>query len=196
MRVTSADYLHQLQQLLPVGAAWPRDMEATLTRLLTAYADSLARAHNRTLDMIDEADPRIATERLVDWETTAGLPDACGASSTTLQERRAALLAKLTGRGGQSRQFFVDLAKTLGFDVTITEFRPFRTGVSACGDPLCSEVWKFVWRVNAPATTVVAFRTGASATGEPLRKWGNGLLECAINAKRPAHTAVHFAYGG
>lgn len=196
MRVTAADYLHMLQQLLPTGAAWPRDAEATLTRLLAAYADSLARAHNRAMDLLDEADPRSTAEMLADWEATAGLPDACAGAATTVQERRAALIAKLVSRGGQSRRFFIDLAEALGFQVTITEFGPFRAGASAAGDPCCSELWRFVWRVNAPETTTVAFRAGASAAGEPLAKWGNALLECAVTAKCPAHTTVQFAYGG
>jgi len=196
MRATTDDYLNILQQLLPPGAAWPRDPDATLTKLLTATADGMANSHNRMADLVDESDPRITTEMLSDWEKTAGLPDKCATAATTVQERRAALVAKLTMRGGQSRQFFIDLAKILGFDVTISEFKPFTAGQSAAGDPCCGETWRFVWACNAPATTTVQFRAGASSCGEPLAKWGNELLECAITAKKPAHTHVNFTYGG
>lgn len=195
MRAKPADYLHQLQQLLPTGIAWPRDMEATLTKLLSALADSLSRSHNRTADLIDESDPRTTTEMLPDWETTLGLPDACSAAATTLQERRAALLAKLTSRGGQSRQFFIDLAATLGFEVTITEFGPFLAGVSAAGDACGTEEWRFVWRVNAPAETIHEVSCEEPCE-DPIRYWGNELLECAITRLKPAHTSVLFGYGG
>jgi len=196
MRATSADYLHILQQLLPEGTAWPRDPAATLTRLLNAMADSLGRAHNRAVDLLAESDPRVATEMLTDWERVLGLPDDCTAALTLLlQERRDAAHAKLTSRGGQSRQFFIDLAAALGFTVTITEFRPFRVGISTVGDPVCSEDWRFHWQVNAPATTIRSFRTGSSTVGEPLRSWGNELLECALSQRKPAHTSNSYAYG-
>jgi len=197
MRATSADYLHLLQQLLPTGGAWPRAAGATLTRLLNAFGYGLATAHNRALDAIEEADPTTTTELLSDWERVAGLPDACTAAvAPTVQERRAVLVARLTGRGGQSRQFFIDVAAALGFAVTITEFRPFTSGHSAAGDPLTNGTWAFAWRVNAPETTIVSFRAGQSAAGEPLAKWGNEVLECVLTRLKPAHTTVQFAYGG
>ncbi len=193
MRATTADYLHMLQQLLPIGAAWPREAEATLTQLLTAFADSLARTHNRAMDLLEESDPRAATEMLSDWETTTGLPDACADAATTMQERRAAVLAKLTSRGGQSRQFFIDLAKTLGFDGTITEFKAF-TCETACEDPCCDEPWRFAWRINAPETTIHDVSCEEPCE-DPIRFWGNDLLECAVSRLKPAHTHVLFGYG-
>lgn len=197
MRANADEYLLLYQGLLPLGAAWPREPGATLTKMLFAQADEATRIHNRAVDLLDEADPRTTAELIGDWERVTGLPDACSAPYvTTLQERRAAVVARLTARGGQSRQFYIDLAASLGYAITITEFRPFRVGRNACGDPLCGEEWSFVWRVNAPETTVRYFRTGSSAAGEPLRTWGNELLECAIARVKPAHTLVQFGYGG
>lgn len=43
MALTVDDYLAQLQALLPSGPAWPRDVNADLTKLLMAEADELAR---------------------------------------------------------------------------------------------------------------------------------------------------------
>jgi len=192
MKATDTDYTQLLQALLPPGAAWPRDAEATLTKLMQAYADELARAHNRAVDLTGEADPRTATETIGDWETTLGLPDPCMAGiAQTLTERQAAAHAKLIARGGQSRQFFIDLAKAVGFDIAITEFKPFRAGISRAGDPACSTDWRFAWQVNAPEETIKPF-----TAGEALRNWGNALLECVINQRCPAHTHVQFTYGG
>lgn len=189
-------YTAQLQALLPRGRAWPRQPGAVLTRLLAGLAGALARTHNRALDLLDEADPRTTVELLADWERVAGLPDSCLPATGTVQERRDALVARLTARGGQSRRFFIDLAAALGFTVTITEFRPFRAGAAAAGDALTNGDWVFTWRVEAPATTVREFRAGSSAAGEPLRIWGNALLECALGRVKPAHTIVLFGYGG
>lgn len=195
MHTRGADYLHILQQLLPPGAAWPREAEATLTKLLEALAQGLALVHNRAEALIEEADPRTTAEMLTDWERVAGLPDPCSGLAETVQERRAAVVAKLTSRGGQSIAFLEALAAAYGFTVTVSEFRPFRAGINRAGDPLNGEWWPYVFQINAPETTITYFRAGQSAAGEPLRKWGNELLECVISRVKPAHTDVIFAYG-
>lgn len=196
MKVSTAEYLDILQALLPEGAAWPRDAEAVLTRLLEAWADEQARVHNRAVDLIDESDPRTTSEAIADWERLLGLPGACMVGlAQTLAARRDAAHTKLMSGGGQSRQFFIDLAAGIGFTVTITEFRPFQAGCNA-GEPCADETWRFVWRINAPAETIRPFEAGAGQAGEALRNWGNELLECTINSRAPAHTNVLFAYGG
>lgn len=192
--MTAADYLSLLQALLPPGAAWTREPAADLTRTLQALAEELARVDIRVEDLLAEIDPRATHELLADWERVAALPDIVSANAQTVAERRAALVAKLTNVGGQSRAFFIALAARLGYTITITEFRPFRVGINAVGDPLTNGDWGFTWQVNAPAVTVRDFRVGAGAVGEPLRSWGNDLLETVINKYRPAHTHVIFAY--
>lgn len=194
MGMTADQYLIALQALLPRGAAWPRDASAVLTRTLRALAEEFARIDERAGDLIEESDPRTTLELLPDWERVAGLPDACYGELSTIQERRAALAAKLTRLGGQSRAYFIDLAHQLGYEVTIDEFRPFRAGIGRAGDPVYGQAWLFAWRVNAPETTIRYFRAGQSVAGERLRTWGNTLLECAISRVKPAHTHVIFAY--
>jgi uncharacterized protein YmfQ (DUF2313 family) len=195
---TPADYRRQIDTLLPEGAAWRSSGDGAGVRdhLLDAAAVEYARIHNRLLDLIEESDPRTTGEMLTDWEQAAGLPDDCTGLADTLQERRNQLVAKITQRGGQSRQFFIDVAAALGFTVTITEFSPFQVGSSSVGDPLAGEDWWFAWQINAPEETVREFRTGQSTAGEPLRDWGNDLLECVISRLKPAHTDVKYTYGG
>ena len=195
MKSNAAEYTHLLQQLLPPGAAWPRESAATLTKLLTGFADGLARAHNRGIDLLDETDPRVVNEMLADWERAYGLPTACLAGiDQTAVERRLTLHAHVTSRGGQSRAFFISMAAVLGYEITISEFRPF-TCESTCEDPICDELWRFVWTVNAPENTILEF-TCDSGCNDPLRTWGNERLECEINRRKPAHTLCHFAYQG
>lgn len=193
MGMSGADYLSQLQALLPQGPAWPRDPNAVLTLLLDAWAAEFARVDGRANRLPDELDPRTTSELLADWERVAGLPSPCMVGITqTVAERRAALHTKLTRLGGQSRQFFIDLAASLGFTVTITEFRPYHVN-NAVNLPVNSELWNFVWQVNAPLNTVRRFTVG-SAVNDALASWGNTLLECAISLLKPAHTKVLFAY--
>ncbi len=195
MRATIEHYHRHLQALMPRGRAWPTEQGALLIRLLGGFAGGLSRHHNRAVDLIDEADPRTTVELLTDWERICGLPDGClSLQDTTVDRRRSAVVAKITARGGQSRQFFISLAAGLGYAVTIDEFKPF-TCESRCEDPCYDEKWASAWRINAPKVTVQEFNC-ESPCEEPLRNWGNKILECAIKPLNPAHTHVIFGYGG
>lgn len=196
MAVTAADYGRQLAQLLPPGSAWNSDPDSNLQRLLLALGEPLARVHQRADDLDRETDPRQTLEILERWETVLGLPDKCsGLLETTLQGRRKAVVAKLFSTGGQSIQFFLGVARSLGFETSITEFRPFRAGRSRAGDPIANGDWSWTWRLNASLTSAIDFRVGISTTGEPLRAWGNDTLECKLNQLKPAHTRVIYGYG-
>lgn len=193
---TAADYLEQLKTLLPPGQAFPREAGTTLHSLLDGMSIELARVDARGEALPLEAIPSSSSELLVDWERVAGLPDKCsGVLEETLQGRKSVLLAKLSSTGGQSAAYFVELAASLGYVVTIEQFRPFRVGLSSVGDALTNGAWVFTWRIKAPAVTVTSFRVGQSAVGERLRTWGNDTLECKINQLKPAHTIALFAYG-
>lgn len=207
--MTAADYLSQLLALLPRGWAWPKDPDTTQGRTMAGLAEELARVDGRAWALVEEADPRTATELLPDWERVCALPDPCVTGAQSVDARRAAVVARLTTRGRLSPGFFVDLAATLGFEVTVTEFRPFRAGSpaggaltntghafaagDACGGPLRREPWVFAWQVNAPSTTAILFRAGFRA-GQRLRAWGEAALECSIRRRQPAHTLVIFTY--
>lgn len=192
---TAADYREQLKALLPPGQAFPRDPGTTLHNLLDGMAIELARVDQRGATLPVEANPATTNELLTDWERVAGLPDKCsGELEGTVQGRRNALLAKLVSTGGQSIPYFIEVAAALGFTVTITEFRPFRAGLSVAGDALTNGDWQFAWQVNGPEVTVVSFRAGLSAAGEALRTWGYGPLECKVRQLAPAHTIPIFAY--
>lgn len=192
MGMTTDDYLAQLQALLPQGPAWPRDAGATLTKLLRAMADELARVDSRAGQLIDETDPRTTNELLADWERVAGLPDSCVTAAQSTAQRRAALHAKLTTLGGQSTAYFIALAASLGYTVTITEFEQ-HTVVDDVEHPLYSHPWQFAWQINAPQDTVGTLSV-TDTVADPLAWWGNELLECVIRRIKPAHTHVLFAY--
>lgn len=196
MALTESDYLSQIQALLPLGPAWPKEEGASLTQMFSALAAELARVDGRAWQLLDESDPRRTAEILLDWERVAGLPDNCVAlsgQSQSIAQRRAALVARLTMLGGQSKAYFIALAASLGYTITITEFRPFRAGQSHSGDPVATN-WQFAWQVNAPLNTVVPFRSGNGVAGDPINSWGNKLLECVLSRFKPAHTTAIFAY--
>ena len=194
MARSASQYRQLLQALLPSGPIWPRDADATLTRVLGVLAKELARLDGRLEDLRDEADPRTAWEMLSDWEEFCGLPGECFDSAETMAARRAAVLAHLTFEGSQSPPFYISLAAEFGFEIEIEEFRPFRVG-STAGEPAYGEDWAHTWRVwVGEAAPVTYFRAGLSGAGERLATWGDDDLECLIESLKPAHTVVLFAY--
>jgi uncharacterized protein YmfQ (DUF2313 family) len=133
---------------------------------------------------------------LADWERVLALPDPCliGVQQST-QQRIQAVVSKLQGRGGQSKPFFIALAKSLGYDITITTFRPARAGRARAGDAIYGGDWSFAWRVNAPAVTISRAVVGRAAAGDPLASWGNKSLECRLSQMKPAESILLFGYG-
>lgn len=196
MAHSESEYTELLKSLLPPGQAFPREGGTNLELVLSGLAPEFVRVEGRADRLALEVNPLEASELLSDWERAAGLPDKCaGTLETTVQGRRNALVAKLTSTGGQSKAYFIEVAAALGFKVTISEFRPFRAGLSQAGDPLTNGDWAHVWRINAPTTTVISFRAGQSSAGEALRAWGNDSLTCKIDQLKPAHTLALTGYG-
>ncbi len=198
---TSADYLSQMRQLLPTGAAWNAPAGSNLVQLLAALAEEFARIDARAGQLIDEADPRTTLELLPDWERVLGLPDSCFKAPDNVSERRVALRQKITGIGGQSRAYFTELAARLGYFITIIEHRCARVGMLA-GDLVNGEDWQFAWTVNVEpfegdlptSADFFAYLKVGDEVGGRLRGFGAIDIECAIRRAAPAHTVVLFAY--
>ena len=195
MAIKTQQYFNMLMALMPRGLLWEHLQEdPTFVGLFESVAEEFALLHAREDDLRDEADIRTTYEILPEWETAYGLPDPCAGDDLTLEQRYSMLFAKYTNKGGQRPQFFIDLAASVGYNVTITEFQPFTVG-GTVDDLLYGESWKFAWQVNAPSETV-NYLTVASEVSAALANWGNERLECAITRLKPAHTHVLFSYGG
>jgi uncharacterized protein YmfQ (DUF2313 family) len=192
---TPEDYLTQFQRLLPRGNIWHRGwgwmQDADLLTLMPMWA----RLQLRLNDLIAQIFPCSTTELLPEWEATLGLPDPCIGPLSTLQQRTAAVCAKFTARGGQSREYFIHLAASAGLTIEIEEFRPFEASVSHAGDPLYDEAWAYAWRIIVQAQPVIYwFRASESAAQEPLATWGDQTLQCLLQRYAPANTVLIFAY--
>lgn len=193
--MSADDYRSQLQALLPRGLAWATAALSRLTGLLQAWADEFSRIDTRCDELINEADPRVAAELLTDWERVARLPDVCVTISQTIEQRRSALVSKLTMIGGQSRDYFITLSQSMGYPgATIDEFSMMNCN-DDCNDAVYSQDAEFCWRLNLPASTGGIFEmTCNSDCVSSLRAWGDEAIECRVNHYKPAHTSVIFAY--
>ncbi|MBV2161428.1 MAG: DUF2313 domain-containing protein [Achromobacter denitrificans] len=192
LNLRAGDFLRAFMSLLPRGRVWSRDVSSVQSRallgLVTIYEDSTARANQLLVD----AFPGSTYELLPEWELTLGLPDPCAGPAPTIQARRAQVVARLTATGGQSIPYFTGLAKSLGYEVTVTQFMPSRFG-KRFGTPFGGVDWAHAWQINAPTFTVNRLRFGESF-GSPFSYWTNSVLQCELQSVKPAHTVLNFSY--
>lgn len=183
----------QLRLLLPPVSY--NGTAPTLSAAIEAEANALTLAEASS-DSVYKAIFPDSGEGLSDWERVLGLPDPCllGVPQSGTQ-RVQAVVSKVKWRGGQSKSFFISLAKSLGYDITITTFRPPRAGIARAGDPVYGGDWAFTWRMNAPAVTVTYARAGIARADDPVAAWGNKSLECRLRQMQPAESILLFGYG-
>jgi uncharacterized protein YmfQ (DUF2313 family) len=191
----SNKYTSLIHKLLPSGKAWNKEEGSNLDKLAQGISEEFYRIERRANDLIIEFDPTKANELLPEWENLLGLPDTAFGSPVTNQERRNLVTLKISSRGGQSRQFFVDIIRKLGFQIAIKEHRPFRAGRSRSGDAVFTNIgWRHTWTVIAKQAVKFSFRAGKSAAGDPLVYYRNGVVEGIIRKLKPAHTNVLFKF--
>ena len=190
---SAEDYLAGFQRLLPRGRVWNRGLELIQDFDLLVLMPTWSRLQDALNTLIAEIFPCTTLDLLPEWEETLGLPSQCTGNLGNLQQRQQAVCVKFTARGGQSKAYFISLAETLGYEITITEFAPFRAGINRAGDPVYGEGWAHVWQIMAQAP-VIYFRAGQSTAGERLRTWGSRLFECTMEEIKPAHTILLFGY--
>lgn len=191
-----ADYVEAQLRLLPRGLAWLFPQDSVWRKLFAGIAQELLRIQGRSCDLIKESFPLLADEMLTEWEQDLGLPDSCSPNvNTDLNSRRNQVLRKLSMQGGQSIAYYTKVAKSLGFDIRITENfgNPFIVGVGRVGESL-DNISSYYWTVTAIDFELSEFRVGLNTVGQPLRFWGDLELECLLNQIKPAHTAIIFEY--
>ena len=189
------DYLAQFQRLLPRGRVWNRGLELIQDFDLLTLMPTWERLTASLNDLIAEIFPCTTLQLIPEWEETLGIPDECTGPLGTTQEIQQALCLKFSARGGQSKAYFISLAEQLGYEITITEFAPFRVGINRIGDPLSGEGWAHTWQITASGP-LQYFRADQSKIGERLVTWGSRLFECTMEQIAPAHTILLFGYSG
>jgi uncharacterized protein YmfQ (DUF2313 family) len=216
IRRSGDDYAQALISLLPKGPAWPRDPGSILVAALTGLAEYWGFVDGRAADLLErESDPRQTIELLPDWERAWGLPDPCISTPQTIADRQRMLVLWMTMLGGQSRAFFIGVAKWLGYTITITEYAPFMAGVSRCGNTgyentlvggvITEPRWeigapemRFYWSVHVNGVALQWFRAASGQAGvDPHLRIGVPLdLECILNRWKPAQTQIVFDFSG
>lgn len=191
VRRNGDDYREALLALFPQGLAWPRNVNATLYKVVDGIAQVMGYVDGRAADLLTvESDPRTTTEMLPDWERNFGLPDIClPYPPDNLPDRRRALIARMTMIGAQDRNFFTELAGSLGQSIDIHEYAPYMAGVSRTGDtrsPLYgADSTHYRWQLGPPemrfhwTVDLTSVLSGA---------------ECVMRRYSPAHTELVIKY--
>lgn len=191
------EFVTQAEASLPTGPAWTRGPDTTRHRLLRGFLGNHARAWARMTDLLIESDPRTCYETITDWERDCGLPDPCvGELAPTIEGRRRDIVGKRQAGATITPQQFVDLCRSLGYDVTVTEFRPMRCW-SPCNAFLNTEAagWPHTWMVTVLDSNLrIDVMRCNSPCNASLRSWGYSSLECILLAIAPAQTRLLIAY--
>lgn len=182
------------RKYFPQGFAWEGEK---FKQVVDAFAVEFWRAQGRFDDFLcRESDPKQTLELIEDWEKMLGIPDECTVPGTTIEERRAQICQKLVATGGSSFEYYEQIAAALGFEVTVSDYKPFVAG-SLTGDKLTNDpIWTHRWLVTAPADTFTVFKAGREKCGDKLVEVGNETLQCTFEKLKPAHTEVLFSFTG
>ena len=121
VRRAGSDYRDAFLELLPQGQAWPKhSLDSVLWKACDGLNNYWGWVDGRAADLLEiESDPRSTVELLPDWERNWGLPDPCYSAPPTISERQFALVQRMTLLGSQSRQFYIDFAKQLGYELSL-----------------------------------------------------------------------------
>lgn len=190
------DYLAQIQALLPEGRAWPRDPDATVTRLLAAVAGGFARLDTHAGGLLDDVRPGAGVHHLTDWERVLGLPDACATSPGSLRERRGRVVEKMTSVARTVPERYVAIAAALGYEAEVIEHD--QTAATALsGLDTAGGKWRYVWWLRVDTEGRTRYLDALSSAADPLRSaQSDAEVECRVRAAAPAHTHPAFTWAG
>jgi uncharacterized protein YmfQ (DUF2313 family) len=153
----------------------------------------------RSLDAAQASAEGLSAEMFADttqllmasWERICGITPPAGA---TLQYRQASILAKLRATPGDiKRPYFVALAASMGYTITITPCLPFMSGWNRSGDSIFVANAIYIWLVTITGEPVYRFQSGQSVSGEPLCWWPpQAVLQDILNDLKPADVVMVF----
>jgi uncharacterized protein YmfQ (DUF2313 family) len=180
------DYADLLSRLQPRGRIW-NDLPGSIMAQLRVGESALMAQFSGQISQLTETEsyPPTSVLLLPAWEETFGLPDPCTPLSPTIEQRQQALAARLAATGGYSIASLTAVAAIYGYEISITEFAPFRIGVNAVGQPLWSDDWGAAWQVN-----ILWF----GEIGRLAAPGSATVLECVFKRLSPPQTILIFNY--
>ncbi|GJD51076.1 hypothetical protein OPKNFCMD_3827 [Methylobacterium crusticola] len=137
--------------LTPRGPAWGADeagdgrgASPVMRRVWSALAAWVADLNATEWTLATQALPSAITYSLPEWEAEFGLPDPCFQGGSGAAARVGAVRARFAALGGASPAYFVCLAASIGYDITIEEPTQFLCDVSEVVEEGLTETWFLV----------------------------------------------------
>lgn len=171
-------YTNTIVQYFPPGKLYKGIGVAgtNLRNFISGFSEELINADNKINEILFEHYiPQ--TERFIEeWESAVGIPDECFPIVDDIELRRKHILVKLLALGTQTTEDFQDVAKVLGYDITLEPHTPsqFNTLVNFIGTVASYGGWPWSWP----------------------HFWGgeSSYTECFLKKLKPAHTTMSFKY--
>ena len=181
----AADYLAAAQALMPRGAAWPREPDATQTAVLTALVQCAERLDGDANELLTNLFPGTTYAFLEEWEQTVGLPDMVAGPAPTTAKRQRAIAARLAGAQSFSRNAIRTFCGVLGYDVTLSLLNPFRVNQATVGQRLADDQW-------ANTVTIALTPSAAPPFSDALGDWDLNFCIAGLRRMAPAHLSIIF----
>lgn len=194
MARSKENYKNLFLSLLPKGKFWTRVSGSNLTNFFLGLANEFLRLDDRADDLKDEGFVTTTSELLTEHETDFDLPEEGLTLGNTTQRRRDELLSAHVQRGEQDEAYYQEVAGDLGYDIDITEFKPFWAGLGQAGDPCGDQFNIFYWRVDINVYESKG-TPNVFAISEPYDVNISKLM-AKFKKIKPAHTHVLYQFYG
>jgi uncharacterized protein YmfQ (DUF2313 family) len=193
--------------VVPRGVIWGTDevsdgtgASPVMRRMWLALSTWLADQYSTAFQAAVQCFPSSATFSLDDWEAEYGLPDRCLSPDSGLQGRINAVRARFGARGDASPDYFVCLAASVGYDISITEPVDFICDLSECDsdDTVVAVNGHHEWIVHLIALGDTWFYCDeGECDWTPIEGFSVATdLECVLRRVAPVHTTLIFDYSG
>ncbi|MCL2690041.1 MAG: DUF2313 domain-containing protein [Chitinispirillia bacterium] len=141
------NHYYALKQLMPI------DFGPISDEIMRIEGDLLDRVMMQAHSLLLEFFPSSTHTLLSRWEREYGLAPKIGDS---LSNRRQALRARVISVGNMSKEYFMTLAQTLGYQIEITEPQDaFRAGINKAGDRVFVSDILWQWTITVLSEIVV-----------------------------------------
>ncbi|MCK5602310.1 DUF2313 domain-containing protein [Candidatus Pacearchaeota archaeon] len=115
------DYTVSVAHYVPTGDLWASKWigENVFYKLLSGLSLIILEADTLLTQFQDEFYPNGTTEFLSEWEALLGIPDGCIEVAGSIEQRQSNVLGALAALGAVTHDDWINLAKVMGFDITI-----------------------------------------------------------------------------
>ena len=174
----ATEYRSALIALAGRGIAWQPSLTSRTGLWWLGMAREFVRLHSWLVALVDEMDPRTATNTLETWEQSLGLPEPGEVIAATLAERRLDVTAKLLAQAVVTEAEWIALAEAAGYTgVTITQ----ASSTMCNANSTCNA---YVQGPYYDAAVMTITMTGSA----------NTAFEALCNRIKPAQSRIIFVY--